>query len=155
MEEKRTIFDYLAHILLVFGFTMLMMNLFCFVFGDSAKEFSALFALGSQGVPIEITFQCLGISALIVGIRFIFFTDFLIKKMQVWLRTICMLAAVIAIIAIFIIAFHWFPTDMWQPWTMFFICFGICFAGSYLVMITKEKAENKKMEEALQQLKRK
>lgn len=153
MEDKRTIFDYLAQVLLVFGFAMLMMNIFCLAFGNLAKGFSAMFELGNQGVPTKIAFQFLFISALIEGVRLIFFTDILIKKMPIWLRTICMLSAIIAIIAAFVIAFDWFPTNMWQPWAMFFICFGISSLGSYFVMTLKEKMENKQMAEALQRLK--
>lgn len=153
MEERKTIFDYLAQVLIVFGFTMLVITIFCLVFGDSAKDFSAMFALGSKGIPVEIAFQFLGVSVLIVGVRFLFFTDICIKKMAIWLRTICMLTAAVIIIAVFIIAFHWFPVNMWQPWAMFFVCFGISFLGSYLVMVIKERVENKRMEEALQRLK--
>jgi len=154
MDEKKTIFDYLAQVMIIYGFTMLVLNIFCLVFGNSAKEFSSMFALGNQGVPAETAFQFLIISALITGLRFIFFTDILLKKTPIWLRTICMLGSVVIMIAIFIIAFHWFPADMWQPWAMFFLCFGISFLGSYLVMTIKEKAENRQMEEALRRLKR-
>lgn len=153
MEEKRTIFDYLAQVLIIYGFAMLSMNIFCFVFGNSAKGFSAMFELGSQGVPTEIAFQFLLISVLIAGVRFLFFTDIFIQKMPIWLRTICMLAAVVIIIVTFIVVFHWFPTDLWQPWMMFFVCFGISFLGSYCVMILREKVENRRMDEALQRLK--
>ena len=132
---------------------MLSMNIFCFVFGNSAKGFSAMFELGSQGVPTEIAFQFLLISVLIAGVRFLFFTDIFIQKMPIWLRTICMLAAVVIIIVTFIVVFHWFPTDLWQPWMMFFVCFGISFLGSYCVMILREKVENRRMDEALQRLK--
>lgn len=155
MEKRKTIFDYLAQVLIVFGFAMLVMNLFCLAFGDSAKNFSAMFKLGVQGIPIETVFQFLFISALITAVRFIFFTDIFIKKMPIWLRTFCMLASVIIIIASFIITFHWFPINMWQPWAMFFVCFIISFLGSYLIMIIKEKAENRRMAEALQRLKEK
>ena len=153
MEEKRTVFDYLAQVFIVFGFAMLVLNIFCLVFGDSAKGFSAMFELGNQGIPAKIVFQFLCISFLLTGVRFIFFTDIIIKKMPIWLRTICMLIIIVIIVAAFIIAFHWFPVDMWQPWVMFFICFGISFFGSYFVMIIKEKTENKQMNEALQRLK--
>lgn len=155
MEEKRTILDYLAQVLIVFGFAMLTMNIFCLAFGNSAKGFSSMFALGNQGVPAKIAFQFLCISALITGARFIFFTDIFIKKMPISLRTICMLTSVITIIVIFVIAFHWFPANMWQPWAMFFLCFGISFLGSYVVMSIREKVENQRMEEALQRLKEK
>jgi len=153
MEEKKTIFDYLALVMIVFGFSMLVMNIFCLMFGSSAKGFSAMFELGNQGIPVKVVFEFLCLSALITGIRFIFFTDVLIKKMPFWARTICMLLSVIIIIAAFIILFDWFPVDMWQPWAMFFICFGISFIGSYFVMMVKEKVENRKMKEALERLK--
>ena len=153
MEEKKTIFDYLAQVMIVFGFAMLALNIFCLAFGSSAKDFSALFELGNQGISVKIAFQFLCVSALITGVRFVFFTDVIIHKMPIWLRTICMLGFVVIIIAVFIILFHWFPVNMWQPWAMFFVCFGISFIGSYLVVIAKEKAENKSMEEALRHLK--
>lgn len=155
MEKKKTAFDYLAQVLIVFGFGMLMLNIFCLAFGNSARNFSAMFELGNQGIPVAIAFQFLCVSVLIVGARFIFFTDVFIKKMPVWLRTVCMLTTAVVIIAAFVIIFHWFPANMWQPWAMFFICFGISFLGSYLVTAIKEKTENRRMEEALQRLKRK
>jgi len=155
MEEKKTIFDYLFQIMVVFGFSMLLINIFCLVFGNSAKGFSAMFELGNQGIPVKIAFEFLCVSALITGIRFLFFTDICIKKMPVWARTICMLTSVVTVITAFIIIFDWFPVNMWQPWVMFFLCFGISFIVSYFVMIIKEKVENRKMQEALERLKEK
>lgn len=154
MEERKTFFDYLAQVLLLFGFTIVILNIFCLLFGESAKGLSAMFALGNQGLPAEICFQFLVISFLIAGARILFFTDVLFKNMAIWTRTLCMLTTVIAVIAAFAVAFHWFPADMWQPWAMFLICFGISFCGSYLVMVIKEKTENKRMEDALKRLKR-
>lgn len=155
MEEKKSIFDYLTQVLMTFGFAILMINVFCLFVGNSAKGFSAMFELGNQGIPVNITFQFLCISILLTGVRFLFFTDILIKEMSIRLRTIGMLTAIVMIIAAFIIVFHWFPVTMWQPWIMFFICFGISFLGSYFVMILKEKTDNKRMAEALRQLKAK
>lgn len=153
MEEKKTLFDYLAQVFVIFGFSILVLNIFCLMFGNSAREISTMFALGSRGIPTGVCFQFLCISAMVVGARFVFFTDTLVRNMPIWLRTICMLATVIAIIAAFIITFRWFPADMWQPWAMFLLCFGISFLGSCLVMAIKEKAENRKMADALQKLK--
>ena len=153
MEEKKTFFDYLAQVMIIFGFSTLVMNIFCLLFGESAKGLSAMFKLGNQGVPAEIAFQFLCLSVLITGIRFVFFTDTLIRKMPVWLRTVCTLSAVVITIAVFIVLFGWFPVDMWQPWAMFIISFILSFLGSCLVMIIKEKAENRKMQEALRRLK--
>lgn len=153
MEEKRTVFDYLAQVLIVFGFAVLTLNIFCLIFGNSAEEFSNMFALGNQGIPAQIVFQFLGVSFLLVGVRFLFFTDIVIKKMPIWLRTACMLTVIVMIIAVFVIVFDWFPANMWQPWVMFFICFILSFLGSYFVMTVREKVENNRMDEALQRLK--
>lgn len=155
MEEKRTIFDYLAQVLMIFGFTMLILNGLCMIFGEEAKGVSAMFALGGQGIPTKIAFQFLCVAALIVGLRLIFFTDILVKRMPIWLRTVCMLTAIIVLIAAFAAAFDWFPVNQWKPWAMFFICFGVSFLGSYSVMVIRERAENKRMEQALQRLKEK
>ena len=66
MEEKRSILDYLAQVLLIFGFTMAVINLFCLTFGASAKGFSAMFALGNEGIPVEVVFQFFMIAIFIV-----------------------------------------------------------------------------------------
>lgn len=153
MEEKKTFLDYLSQIIVVFGFSMLILNVFCLIFGSSAKDFSSMFELGNQGIPIKTAFEFLCLSVLITGIRFLFFTDICIKKMPVWERTICMLASVVIVIAAFIVIFDWFPVHMWKPWVMFFICFGISFVGSYFVMRIKETTENRKMKEALERFK--
>lgn len=155
MKENRTIFDYLAQVLIIFGFSMLCLNIFCLVFGEAAREYSSMFRLGRQGIPAEIAFQYLGVSALITGARYLFFTDRMIRKMAVWLRTVCMLGTVILIISASIVLFGWFPTDMWQPWVLFFVCFGVSFLGSLLLMSLKEKIENRKLNEALDRLKEK
>lgn len=155
MDQNKNIFDYLAQVLLIFGFSMLILNLFCIIFGDSAQSLSSMFALGSRGVPAEIAFQYLAISALIAGLRFLFFSDRLIKKMPLPLRTVCMLGSVLLITAAFIVRFRWFPADLWIAWVMFFACFLLSFVCSYLVMLLKEKAENQKLKKALDRLKKK
>ena len=155
MEEKKTVFDYLAQVMIIFGFTMLVLNIFCLIFGNAAKDISSIFELGAQGIPVEISLQFLCVSALVTGARFVFFTDVIIRKMSIWLRTICMLTFVVMIIAVFVMIFDWFPVNMWQSWAMFFVCFGLSFLGSCLVVTVKEKVENKRMEEALRRLKEK
>lgn len=155
MEKGKTVFDYLGQVMIVFGFTMLALNIFCIIFGDSAKDLSAMFELGNQGIPVGIAFQFLCVSALTICVKLVFFTDMLIKNMPIWLRTICMLATIVAIIIVFSVLFHWFPVDMWQSWAAFLISFGLSFLGSYLVVVMKEKTENRKMEEALRRIKEK
>ena len=85
MEERKTVFDFLAQVLILFGLTIAILNVFSLLFGESAKDLSAMFALGNQGLPTEICFQFLAVSFLIAGIRILFFTDMLIKNMAIWL----------------------------------------------------------------------
>ncbi|MBP3460724.1 MAG: hypothetical protein J6K58_16140 [Lachnospiraceae bacterium] len=153
MEEKKTIFDYLGQVFCVFGIAMTIMAVFCLLFGEESKEISTMFALGNKGLSVETMGQFLGVTAFIVGLRFLFFTDVLIKTMSIFMRTLLMLISVVAVIGVFVYCFGWFPVDMWQAWLMFLVCFGISFAVSLLVMSWKEKLENRKMEEGLKKLK--
>lgn len=154
MEEKKTIFDYIGQVFLTFGITIGILNIFCLLFGDSAKEISTIFSLGSDGLSVRTTFQFFLASFCIVIAKFIFFTDVFIKKMSIAMRTVCMVSTVLIVLAVFIWICGWFPVNMWQPWLMFFLCFVISFAISMGVTIFKERMENRKMEEALDRLKR-
>ncbi|MBQ4522291.1 MAG: hypothetical protein IJA10_04990 [Lachnospiraceae bacterium] len=153
MEERKTIFDYLGQIFMIFGITIAVLNVLCVLFGEDAKSVSAMFSLGNQGLSVPIVFQFLGVSVVIVTLRFLFFTDVIIKNMSVTARMIWMIVLVLLTISAFIIIFKWFPADMWQPWAMFFLCFGVSFGISMVLTIVKEKAETRKMEEALERLK--
>ena len=73
MEKKRTIFDYLGQVLMIFGITILILNVFCVVFGENAKEISTMFAMGSDGISVSTSFQFLLVSIIVVVLRFLFF----------------------------------------------------------------------------------
>lgn len=153
MEERKTVFDYLAQVLMIFGFTLIILNLFCYLFGEDAKAYSTMFALGKEGIKTNTMMQYLLASAFTVLFRFLFFTDIVIKNWRVVTRTTCMIVSEILMIAVFVLVFGWFPVDMWQSWVLFLVCFGLCFAASVTVTITKERVENRKMEAALKKLK--
>lgn len=152
MEDKKNIFDFAGMVLIIFGFSMIFMMVFTVICGEDARGFSTMFALGKQGVPVAVMAQFLFMAVLIVLTRWVFFTDFLIKKSSMTIRTIGMLLTVLLISAGFIIAFGWFPVNMWKPWFLFFIDFGISTGISLIVVSLKEKIENKKMEEGLKRL---
>lgn len=154
MEERKTFLDYLAQVLICFGFSMLCMLVFTVLFGESAKELSAFFVLGKEGIPVAVMAEFLVLDALIIFLRYIFFTDRLIKRMGIAARTACMLALTVALIALFIVLFDWFPVDMWVPWAMFFLCFLVCFAASLGVSVLKSRLENRRLEEALEKKRR-
>lgn len=154
MEERKTIFDYLGQVFMIFGITITILNVFCLMFGEDAQEFSTMFAFGKQGISVSTMMQFLVVSAITVFANYLFYTDIFIKNMTIALRTVCMIIAEIILIVVFVLNCGWFPADMWQPWAMFALCFGICFAVSLSITVLKERLENKKMEEALERLKK-
>lgn len=153
MEERKHLLDYLAQIMTVFGVTLLLITVICCLVGDDAKGYSTMFVLGSRGVPVNTILQFLLSSACITGLRFLFFTDTIIKKMTIAKRTIALLSSVIALTGIFAYFFGWFPVDEPKCWLAFLVCFGICFAVGAVVSTLKESADNKQLAEGLTKLK--
>ena len=153
MKKNETIFDYIGLMFLIFGFTIVCLNVFSILFGEGAKEYSTIFSLGKAGLSVSTMLQFLLTSAVIVALRFLFFTDRLFKNLPLAIRTAGMLLSIVLFMVLFIVAFRWFPVDMWQSWTLFFVCFGISAGVSMAVSVLKEKMENKKMEDALKRLK--
>ncbi|MDE7353704.1 MAG: hypothetical protein K2O06_11750 [Acetatifactor sp.] len=153
MKRRETIFDFGAQVFLIFGFSILCLNIFCMLFGESASPFSTMFELGTAGLTVVTMLQFFLLSVIIVSLKFLFFTDILIKNISVKLRTAGMFGTVILVLVLFIFLFGWFPVDMWLPWVLFFICFGGSAAVSMVLSILKERTENKEMAEALERLK--
>lgn len=154
MEERKTVFDYIGQIFGIFGMTITILNVFSQLFGAEAKGYSAMFSLGAEGLSFPVMMQFLLVSALVVVERYLFFTDAIIKRLSMPLRTAGMVITVLLSIGVCIVAFDWFPVDFWQAWAMFFLCFGVCFCLSVAIMSLRERAENRKMEKALERLKR-
>lgn len=153
MDNKPTIFDYLSQVFMIFGITMLLLNIFCLMFGESAKDFSAIFSLGSSGLSVKTMLQFFLAIAITIVFRFIFMTDLLIKKMSITARIIVMFIAVFLNIVVFIILCDWFPANDPIAWTMFLVSFAVSCMVSTVISISKEKYENRQLSEALQKLK--
>lgn len=136
MKKKNTIFDFLGQVFLVFGVTIAILLVLCFIVSDNAKEMSSMFRLGSSGLSAPTLIQFFAVSILITGAKFFYFNDHIFKKASITTRTSLMLLTDISITAAFIYLFEWFPIDMWMPWLMFLICFGTCFLVSVLVTFT-------------------
>lgn len=153
MKERKTWIDYVEQVLKIFGFSIIILNIFCLLFGEDAEEISSIFSMGKAGLSIGTMMQFLLAAAWIVLMRFLFFTDIFVKDMRVLFRTFGMIVSSLVMMVFCIWAFRWFPIDDWLPWTMFFLSFGICFVISLVLTVVKERMENKKMEEALKKLK--
>lgn len=154
MIKKNTIFDFLTHIMVVWGIAVLSLCVFCPLFGESAKGISSMFELGSVGIPVATLLQYFMLAIVITALRWLFFTDKLIKGFSVFLRSVCMLLGAFIAVGISAAVFEWFPVNQALPWFMFLISFLICAGVSICVSVLKEKSENRKLQEALERLKR-
>lgn len=153
MDKSFSILKYLSQVFTIYGITSGLLNIFCILFGKSAYGFSTIFSLGNSGISVATSFQFLLAVSLIVGLKFIFMTDILIKKMPLAARIIVMFAGAFATMIVFIFAFGWFPADMPIAWIMFIVCFIISCAVSTLISVLAEKQENRRLEEALKRYK--
>ena len=153
MDNKPTILDYLSQVFMIFGITILLLNIFCLVFGESAKEFSTIFTLGNLGLSVKTMIQFLMAIAITIVFRFAFMTDILIKKMPLAARIIVMFTAAFLNIVAFIILCGWFPVNNIKSWIMFLISFAVSCTVSTAVSLFKERTENRKLAEALKKYK--
>lgn len=153
MDKNFSPLKYLAQVFMIYGITTGLLNVFCIMFGASAREVSAIFSLGTEGVGVATSFQFLLVAAVVVGLRWIFTTDILIKKMPLAARIIALFAGVFAAMVAFIFLFDWFPADVPMAWIMFIACFVISCAASTLISVLFEKQENRRLEEALKRYK--
>ena len=153
MDKKPTVFDYLSQVFMIFGITILLLNIFCLIFGELASDFSTIFALGSGGLSIKTMLQFLLAIAITITFRFIFMTDLIIKKMPLSARIVTLFAAAFLNIVVFVIVCGWFPVNNLLAWVMFLISFAVSCTASTLVSILWEKTENKRLAEALDKLK--
>lgn len=153
MIKRNTIFDYFTQIMVIWSVSTLSICLFCFLFGEAAYGYSSIFSLGSAGISIATLMQFLVLAVIITSLKFLFFTDILIKKMSIVIRSIMMFTCIILSVFFFAAAFQWFPVHQLKPWLMFFLCFSVCAAVSVLISVIREKNDNQKMKEALERLK--
>lgn len=154
VKPRKTIFDFLAHVMIVYGFITLVLNIFTGIVGYGARGYSSVFSLEESGIAVSTSFQFLAFSAVIVLLRYLFFTDLVIRRMALWLRRLLLFACVTAAVALFSYLFGWFPVSEWQAWGMFYLFFGVSFLISSLVMSWKEKLENRQLQKALDQYKK-
>lgn len=153
MEERKHLLIYVEQVFMILGISLFALTLICAVVGKEAWEYSTMFALEDKGIPIYTIGEFLLFSICITVLRFIFFTDTLIKKWSLAGRTAGMLGAVSALSGGLAYLFGWFPVDDPKCWLAFFISFGICFLISAALSVKKEQMENRQLEAALQQVK--
>ena len=155
MEEKKTIFDYLARVMCIFGFSILFMAVLIKIFGSEIPVGEKIFFLqGNESLPIYIIFQFFLLAIVTTVLGYLIMTDWLIKSVNVVIRTIIMVFCVLGVSSLFVILFKWFPINQWKCWRIFIICFIICSIFSVGITVVKDKLENKRLAQGLEKLQR-
>lgn len=154
MLQKKSMLEFLRNIIEIFGISIISISLFVIIFGNNAKEISSMFKLGSNGIAIETLMQFLLLSIILTILKYVLFTDRIIKRLSITARFISMIVCIIVIVGILTAIFSWFPVNKVIPWILFLISFAICTIISILVSKAKEKNENEKLQKALEKLKK-
>ena len=100
MEDRKTLFDYAGQVFIIFGFSIVVLNLFCTLVGEYAQNVSSIYSMGKEGLSTATMMQFLGVSVCITGLRFLFFTDKVIREMSITVRTVSMLLSIIGLIVV-------------------------------------------------------
>ena len=153
MDKRTTILGYLSEVFKFYGITIVLLNMFAFLFGEDAQTVSTIFAFGNKGLGISTMVEFFAAIALIIGLRMIFMTDMVIKKMPLAARIILMFTGVLTVTMGFVLMFGWFPATDILAWVLFGICFVLSCGISTLIAVIAEKQENKMLEYALNRLK--
>ena len=154
MEDRKTIFEYIGQLFTTFGIMVVIFIVINLIIGSEAGSVSTLFALGPAGLSSSTLLELLLLALIITIAQNIFLSDVLIKNMMLTIRNILFFVTILAAITVFVILFGWFPINNAGAWIGFIVSFAVCTAVSAILMRLEEQAENKKMQEALNKLKK-
>ena len=149
MEEKKTIFNYISQVFATFGIIVLIFITLSIIIGESTKGYSTLFSMGKRGISIRTLGELLLLAIMITLAQVVFLTDRWIMNMTMIIRNLLFFTAVLIVIVIMIFAFKWFPIGDVTAWIGFIISYALSIIISTLVTKLKERTENSKMQEAL------
>ncbi|MBP5654199.1 MAG: hypothetical protein J6X33_01665 [Clostridiales bacterium] len=154
MDDRKNIFDYIGQLFTRYGVMVVIFIVLSLIMGEHAKNLSTLFALGSSGLSLATLGQLFLLTVILVLLQVIFLSDVIIKDMSLILRNVFFFLSVMAVSTVFVILFAWFPVTEPSAWIGFIVSFVVCTFLSAFITRLKERAENKKMEEALNRLKK-
>ena len=149
MEDKKTIFYYIRQAFATYGIIVLAFIIMSIVIGEKTKGYAALFSMGSEGMSMPILLELLLLAVIITLAQVAFLTDTWIMNMSMVTRNILFFVSVLIVIVLMILAFDWFPVREMNAWIGFIISYALSMIISSLVTRLKERAENSKMQEAL------
>ncbi len=155
MKDKLLdIYKFISQVLIIFSVTLLFITFNGIFAGESAREYSTMFSLGSKGIAFDTVLQVLLSSIIVSLINNIFFSEKLFKNMMTLWKSVLMIVTIIIVTVIFVICFEWFPINLIEAWVGFFVSFGGFFLVSTVIMVTKTKREAKKYDELLESYKK-
>ena len=154
MKQTDKKIEFIEQILLAYGVSVICLNVFCMLLGERTQATSTLFSLGGRGLGSATLWQVFLMDVLIVATRYLFFTHIIIKNASVGVRTVGGFAMMFLLLAAFVLMFGWFPADNWKSWTGCILSYAVGAAVGTVVSVREEKQKNRKMEEALERLKR-
>lgn len=154
MEQNKTIFSYIGQVFATYGIIVTIFIVFSILIGERACGVSSLFSLADEGLAINTLLQLLLMTVIINLSQNLFLTDRWIKNMPMIIRNILFFATVCVVIVVFAFLFEWFPVKDYKAWIGFAVSFVICTIISVGISKLEENAQNKKMEQALEKIKR-
>ena len=149
MEDKKTIFYYIRQAFATYGIIVLAFIIMSIVIGEKTKGYAALFSMGSEGMSMPILLELLLLAVIITLAQVAFLTDTWIMNMSIVTRNILFFVSVLIVIVLMILAFDWFPVRDMNAWIGFIISYALSMIISALITRIKERAENSRMQEAL------
>lgn len=148
MKKLRIILHFLGRVFCVFGVTVAILAVLCALFGEMAakEDTGSLFRLGGRGLSLDTLAQFLATSLIITLFNQLFMSEWMTKRLPVSWRNAIMILGILLIVGCFIIAFDWFPVDMWEAWLGFFLSFGVCFTAGTVITRINLKGEDSALE---------
>ena len=150
MEEKKTVFEYMSDVFSTFGIIVVIFMALNLVIGEIAFGYSPFFEYGKQALSIKTLLQLFAVSVIIRACREVLLTDRWIRQMSMLVRNILFFVSITITVIFFVIVFQWFPLLDVVAWLGFLISFALCSAVAVVISRMREKAENLKMEQALE-----
>ena len=153
MEKRFTVFRFLSQVFMIYGITMLLLNIFCILFGADAKGYSTIFSLAEAGISVSTSLEFLLAVIIVIVMSMFFMSDRIIKNMRHGARLVAMFVSIFVVIIGCVFLFGWFPPNDPIAWLMFVVCFGVSCTVSVAISTVAERQENKKLDEALKRIK--
>ena len=149
MEEKKTVFYYVRQAFATYGVIVLVFAIMSIVIGERTKDYAALFFMGNAGMSMPILMELLLLAVIITLAQVVFLTDTWIMNMSMIRRNALFFLTVLVVSVIMIIVFQWFPIGDMTAWLGFIVSYALSVLVSVLVTRLRERAENAKMQQAL------